>query len=102
MKTYIAERHLFFTEKQSTHKRNLVIRVSTPQAVDQSTVKFPVDEAMAVCYVQLDGLDENSFEVFGTDSLQAVNLASNVEPILKRLSSKYDFFWITGEPYFES
>ena len=33
--------------------------------------------------------------------MQAVNLASNIESVIKRLSDKYDFFWGTGEPYFE-
>jgi hypothetical protein len=49
----------------------------------------------------MKGLDEHSFDVYGTDSLQAVNLASNIEAIIKRLSDEYDFFWATGEPYFE-
>lgn len=33
--------------------------------------------------------------------MQAVNLASNIEAVIKRLSDEYDFFWATGEPYFE-
>jgi len=31
----------------------------------------------------------------------ALQLATDVEPILKRLSKKYDFYFLDGEPYFE-
>ena len=57
--------------------------------------------SMSVCHVDMEGLDEHSFDVYGTDSMQAVNLASNIESVIKKLSAKYDFFWATGEPYFE-
>jgi hypothetical protein len=35
------------------------------------------------------------------DSLQALPLAADVEPVLKRLSSRYDFYFPTGEGYFD-
>jgi hypothetical protein len=101
VKNFIAERNLFFSEKGSSHRRELKVRVSSPYAIDQKLVKFPVDETMAACYVEFGGMDEQSFEVYGMDSVQAVNMASNLEAVLERLSLKYDFFWATGEPYFE-
>jgi len=39
--------------------------------------------------------------VYGADTLQALQLASDVEPILKRLSKKYDIYYPIGEDYFE-
>lgn len=101
MKNFIAERHLFFSKKEGGRKSELRIKVSSPYAIDQNLVKFPVDETMAACYVEFDGMDEQSFEVYGMDSMQAINMASNLEATLKRLSLKYDFFWMTGEPYFD-
>ena len=69
--------------------------------VAQEKVQFPVDGVMSICHVDIEGFDEQSFDVYGTDSMQAVNLASNIESVIKRLSDEYDFFWATGEPYFE-
>jgi hypothetical protein len=46
---------------------------------------------MSKCHVELEGLNKHSFDVFGTDSMQAVNLASNIEAVIRRLSDDYDF-----------
>jgi hypothetical protein len=56
---------------------------------------------MSKCHVEFEGLSAYSFDAFGMDSLQAVNLASNIEAVIKRLSEEYEFFWDTGEPYFD-
>ena len=99
--SYIAERRLLFSDKGGSTKRNLWVRISAPSPIDPKTVKFPVDDDMAVCHVEFDGLDEHSFDVYGMDSMQAVNMASNIEGVLARLSQKYDFYWPTGESYFD-
>jgi hypothetical protein len=101
MSSYIAERNLLFSIKNQAVRRKLRVQVSAPAVVTQDSVKFPVDGVMAKCHVEFEGLNEHSFDVYGTDSMQAVNLASNIESVIKRLSDKYDFFWATGEPYFE-
>jgi len=69
--------------------------------VNEGEVEFPVDGMAAGCRVVVDGLDEPAFDVYGMDTLQAVSIASNIESLVKRLSSKFDFFWTTGEPYFD-
>jgi hypothetical protein len=101
MNKYIAERKLLFSEKNNRTQRELIVKVSAPRTIEQHTVKFPVNGDMAVCHVEFDGLNEHSFDVYGMDSLQAINMASDIETIIERLSSKYDFYWSTGEPYFE-
>ena len=101
MNNYIAERRLLFSEKNSHRRRSLIVMVSAPRTIEQHTVKFPVDDVMAVCHVELDGLNEHSFDVYGMDSLQAINMASDIEAVLERLSAEYDFFWSSGEPYFD-
>jgi hypothetical protein len=103
MRRYIAERHLLFAGKNDVVRKKLTVGICAPKVVAQEQVQFPVDGVMSKCHVELEGLNEHSFDVFGTDSMQAVNLASNIEieAVIKRLSDEYDFFWATGEPYFE-
>jgi hypothetical protein len=98
---YIAERRLLVSEKGSRKKTDVVIRITEPYSVRQDDVDFPVDGTTSGCHVEIDGLDVPAFDVYGMDSLQALSIASNIESLVKRLSDKFDFFWATGEPYFE-
>jgi hypothetical protein len=101
MTKYIAERHLLFSGKKDGVRKKLTVGICAPKVVEQDKVQFPIDGVMSMCHVDMEGLDAHSFDVYGTDSVQAVNLASNIEAVIKRLSDEYDFFWATGEPYFE-
>lgn len=92
MKQIIAERKMFFRAKGSLEKKPLTIRIGTPY-LDQA--------GMAKCPVEWDGLFKQYADIAGMDSLQALKLASDVEPMLHRLSEKYEFFWDSGEPYFD-
>jgi hypothetical protein len=79
-----------------------VIRVFTPRPVDPASVSFEVAEGTAVCIVEFDGIpDETQGYTYGADSLQALQLAADIEPVLKRLSERYDFYFPTGEGYFD-
>lgn len=98
---YIAERKLLFSKKGSSARKEISLRISSPYIVKQGDVKFPVDGVIAGCDLEIDGLDERKISYYGMDSLQAINLASNIEPVIERLSDKYDFFWLSGEPYFD-
>ena len=52
--------------------------------------------------VQFDGIPEKAQgDNYGADSLQALQLAADIEPVLKRLSKRYDFYFPTGEGYFD-
>jgi len=101
MSSYIAERHLLFSKTGDGAPTRLTVGLCAPVVVAQDEVQYPVDGVMSKCHVEFEGLNEHSFDVFGTDSLQAINLASNIEAVIKRLSEEYDFFWATGEPYLE-
>jgi hypothetical protein len=101
MSRYIAERYLLFSKKGGGARKKLTVGICAPEVVAQDKVQFPVDGVVSICHVDMEGLDEHSFDVYGTDSMHAVNLASNIEAVIKRLSDKYEFFWATGEPYFE-
>ena len=90
-----------FSRKNDGVRKKLTVGIFAPKVVAQDKVPFPVDGVMSICHVDMEGLDEHGFDVYGADSMQAVNLASDIETVVKRLSDKYDFFWVTGEPYFE-
>jgi hypothetical protein len=98
---YIAERRLLVSRKGSREQSEVVIKISAPFLVRQDDVDFPVDGTTSGCHVEIHGLDVSPFDVYGMDSLQAVSIASNIESLVKRLSDEFDFFWTTGEPYFE-
>ena len=100
--TPIGERHLFFSEKGKSERKPLVIRIFAPRPADPASVSFPIADGTAVCTVKFDGIaDETIGDTYGADSLQALQLAADVEPVLKRLSSKYDFYFSSGEGYFD-
>ncbi|OUS28646.1 hypothetical protein A9Q99_11575 [Gammaproteobacteria bacterium 45_16_T64] len=98
---YIAERILLFSEKKCSIRKEVRIRIGVPYPVQQDKVEFSVDRYTSGCRVEIEGIDECGFDLYGMDSLQAVNLASNIEPLIERLSGDYDFFWLSGEPYFD-
>lgn len=102
MQNFIAERRLLYALKGSDTRKEFVIGISAPYLVSQSMVTYPIGEGFAGCDLRLEGIDEEGEKLYGADSLQAVNLASNVEAFLKRLQEKYDLFWLSGESYFEN
>ncbi len=102
MKEYAAERNLLVAKKGSDFRTELSIKVGLPYIVSQNTVNFIVDGEAGACEVDIFGLAEPFNEVtYGADLLQALQLAANIEPVLQRLSNNYDFYFTTGEPYFE-
>jgi hypothetical protein len=88
----IAERKLLYSPKSSDERIELIIRVGEP---------YWVKEGMAACPIEYEGLIEDYSDVCGADLLQALHLAADVEPFLKSLTKIYDFYFPTGEPYFD-
>lgn len=98
-RTEIAERKLAFSEKEDSERKPLLIRIFAPQPVDPGSNLFRPDAATSSCIFEFQGIPNVTF---GADSIQALQLAiGDVEAILKRLSDRYDFFFPTGEGYFE-
>ncbi len=52
--------------------------------------------------IVFEGIDVDDMEVYGADSVQALALATNIDGILRGMAKKFDFFWPTGEPYFDA
>lgn len=102
MKNSIAEREILYSLKGKRTRQKLVIRIGAPYLVDVNTVNFKCDPGTAGCTIEFDGLPEHfAEEVYGADSLQALALAADVDPYLRGLEKKYDFYWPSGEPYFD-
>jgi hypothetical protein len=100
MTKFIAERRLLYSVKGSNIRKEFIIRIGMPYRV-RNWNGSPVEEGMFGCLVEYVGLDEPSRDVYGGDTLQALQLASNIDPYLKILHKKYDFFY-GDDPYFDS
>jgi hypothetical protein len=98
---FIAERRLLVSRKNSRDKWEVCFKVSEPYVMQADDVQFSVDGVIAACRVEIEGLDVPALEVHGVDFLHAINMATDIEPLVESLSGRYDFFWITGEPYFD-
>jgi acyl carrier protein len=108
MKKWIAQRDLRYSPKGKDIRSELIVRISEPYLVEEGTVSFAFAEGTAGCTVEVIGLEvgeafenKNVHEIYGADSIQALELAVNIEPLLKRLNKKYDIYFPTGELYFE-
>jgi hypothetical protein len=103
MSKFIAERKLMYSIKGESKRYDLVIGLTPPYWVKESPDgNYRYEHELCVCRVEFDGLPELLIrEAYGTDSVQAVGLASNIDGYIRGLEKKYDIFWPTGEPYFE-
>ena len=96
----IAERKFWYSKKGDSLRQELTIQIEAPRpACKAGAVEF--DLGTAVCTVRFIGLDNRVLDVYGADSLQAVQLAANIDPSLRKLAEKYDLFFYDGEPYEE-
>jgi len=98
----IAIREVLFCLKGGKNLSKLIVRIRGPYLVDKESVNFRFDEGTAGCKLEFEGLSELNTEVFGVDELHALSLAVDIDPYLKSMTSKYDFYWADGEPYFDA
>ena len=101
MKNIAARRELLFSSKGESTRLRFAVRITVPEEVQQSEVNFECSPGTSRCTINFDGLPEPDIDVFGADSIQALNLASDIDPYLRGLSKKYDFFFDSGEEYFD-
>ncbi len=75
-----------FILKGSNERKPFVVQIMAPRELQEGDVEFQFTKVTAVCVVQFEGLPSAKPEqIYGADSLQALQLATNVEPILKHL-----------------
>ena len=101
MKRFIARRNLMYALKGSNIKKEFSVGICAPFKELSDYKDIINNDDFYGCIIMFSGINEPEEVVYGMDSLQAINLASNVEAILTRLGKKYDIFWSTGEPYFD-
>ena len=108
MRKWIAKRDLLFSLKGSDIRSNLAIEIGVPYLLKEGSVNFEFAEGTAGCTVEVIGLEDSwafeessVHEVYGADLLQALQIAVDVEPMLKRLSKQYDIYFLDGESYFD-
>lgn len=99
----VASRTLRFRKISSGEVGEVTVQISTPYLLKPDMVDFPVSERTAGCSVRVLGIGTDYYnqEVYGADTLQALELAVDVEGIFKRISKEYDLFFLDGDPYFE-
>lgn len=97
----IATRHLAFSPIGEEARHNLFIRIHAPYQLREGDVAYSVERGVAGCEVEFEGLSEETRTVHGADTIQALEMAVDIDRTLRRLSRKYTFFWPSGEPYFE-
>lgn len=97
----IATRQLLYSRVGESEKRKLTIGITAPYLLTRGSVSFNFDEGTAGCAIVFDGIPEDEITVYGADGIQALALAVDIDPYLRGLSRKYDFYFETGEPYFD-
>ncbi len=95
-------REILYSLKGESSQSKFIVRIIGPYLIEKKNVNFRFDDGTAGCTVEFDGLPEDSIEIFGIDMLHALSLSVDVDSYLKSMTAKYDFYWVTGEPYFDN
>ena len=93
MPQFIAERKLIAVRRDTGERKEVTYRVGVPY--------WAPGEEFASCPVEFEGMFSMLADSKGVDELQALNLASDLDGFLVKLQVKYDFYWLSGEPYFD-
>jgi len=97
----VALRELLYSYSNGEELKKLVIRIKGHYLLRQQDVGYKIDEGVAACTIEFEGLDEDDIEVVGMDKLQALSMAVDIDPYLKGMQARYKFYWPTGDDYFE-
>jgi hypothetical protein len=97
----IAQRDLLFSKKGSSAKVELRVRIGLPRVVNRTSTGVLLDPGSAVCTIVFEGLGIKDIEVHGVDTLHALAQAVEIDKYLRGMTKNLDFFWPSGEPYFD-
>jgi len=100
-KNFIAQRALLYSLKGNLNRHPFLVRVGAPYLINDTAANVKLDEGSAGCAIEFEGEDVTSIEVHGIDLIHALSLAVDIDRHLRSMTTKYDFFWSSGEPYFE-
>ena len=84
---------MLYSSKGSDIKKELRIRIGVPYWTDDGQGKCPIQ------WRGFSGMKET--DTSGSDLLQALHMAVDINSLLKKFQSEYDFYRPTGEPYFD-
>ena len=99
----VATRELEFSPKGETARSPLTIEVFKPFQLQPGQVSFNFAPGTSGCRVEFKGLGTSKFNsiFYGADLLQALQLATDIDPILRRINKEYELYFLDGESYFE-
>lgn len=99
----VATRELDVSKKGETARSRLTVNVFKPFLLQPGQVSFDFAPGTSGCCVEFKGLGTSNFDttLYGADLLQALQFATDIDPILKRISQNYDIYFTDGESYFE-
>ena len=99
----VARRKLLFTTPDNITQRPCTIGISVPREVTTSSGDEELHDPLAACHIVFEGFDAEPIEVHGSDSLQALAMACDIDPFLRDLERRkgFEFFWDDGTAYFE-
>lgn len=99
-RSIIATRKLLYSYSGNLERHEFSIFISKPFFLTEGSVQFNFNEGAAGCIIGFSGLPEKEIIVYGGDRIQALKFAVEIDPFLRGLSRKYEFFWENGDPYF--
>lgn len=88
----IATRKLYFSLKGETNKNELTIKLYAPIQVDASVRDVTAPVGAFACYVEFSYFC-NGHLFYGYDELQAINFASDLDPLLRALDKKCNLYF---------
>lgn len=96
-----ASRTLHYSVIGETTRHPVTIRIVGPYLLTPGSVAFEFDEGTAGCDIEFDGLPQKTISVYGADTLQALQMAVDIDPYLRGLSRTYEFFYDNGDAYLD-
>jgi len=97
---YAAERLLIVRSQSTGASREILIRISEPIVEVDSKLGL-ADGLCCYCWQSIYGIDWSPRKIYGMDSMQALNLASDLDPLILEIGRDYIVCWPGGEPYFD-
>ncbi|MDY4341498.1 hypothetical protein SLW56_17055 [Xanthomonas sp. LF07-6] len=99
----VAERVLLFSESSNKELKEFRVRIFSPTKVEPGDSNARIDDGAAKCLVEFLGISVPGIYIYGIDHVHALKQAADVDLLLKGIANKYgyNFFWGSGEPYFE-
>lgn len=100
----IGERPLLYSKKGESERVKFSICLFQPYLLTREDANYRFGEQdIYVCELNSVGLAKPlSHEVFASDSIRAVHMASGaVDFFVRQINNNFDVFWSDGDPYFE-